>query len=161
MTALHALDDVRPIDFGGPHPRRRVRDRATADRLIVLYDRDCGLCTASARALGRWDRHEQLEMLPLQDAAGSSEAAIAAAARELPLSAALHVLVGATGEVMTGGDGALAIVAALPGGWILRPFRAVPPFRWIVGLGYGLVARNRHRIGRWLRIEGPACQVPR
>jgi predicted DCC family thiol-disulfide oxidoreductase YuxK len=132
----------------------------TGDRLVVLYDRDCGLCTATARALGRWDRHERLDLLPLQDAARSDHPAIVAAGRDLPLSAALHVIDETTGAVRAGGDAALAIAAALPGGWVVRPFGAVPPFRWAVGLGYGLIARNRHRIGRWLRLEGPACDVP-
>lgn len=162
-----ALDDVRPvdfggpIDFGGPRPRPRTRGTATGDRLVVLYDRDCGLCTATARALRRWDRHERLDLLPLQDAGRSDHPAVVAAGRELPLSGALHVVDEATGLVQSGGDAALAIAVALPGGWIARPLRAIPPVSWIVGLGYRLVARNRHRIGRWLRLEGPACDVPR
>ncbi len=129
--------------------------------LVVLYDRDCGLCTATARRLRRWDRSGRIELLPLQEAAASSRPAIAAAARDLPLSAVLHVVDEATGEVRAGGDAALAIAAVLPGGIASRPVAAIPPARWLVGLGYRLVARNRHRIGRWLRLEGPACDVPR
>ncbi|HET7703535.1 MAG TPA: DUF393 domain-containing protein [Candidatus Limnocylindrales bacterium] len=129
--------------------------------LIVLYDRDCGLCTATARALRRWDRHNRLELLPLQDAMASRVPSVAAAGRELPLTAALHVVDAGTGFVRAGGDGALAIAAALPGGRVARALAAVPPFRWVVGVGYGLVARHRHRIGRWLRLEGPVCEVPR
>jgi predicted DCC family thiol-disulfide oxidoreductase YuxK len=164
MIAFDAVDPfagVRPIDFGGPQPRSRTRGIATGDRLIVLYDRDCGLCTATARALRRWDRHDRLDLLPLQDAGRSDDPAIAAAGRDLPLSGALHVLDEATGAISAGGDAALAIAAVLPGGLIVRPLRAIPPIRWIVGLGYRIVARNRHRIGRWLRLEGPACDVPR
>jgi predicted DCC family thiol-disulfide oxidoreductase YuxK len=145
-------------------PRSRVLPARAADRgdvLIVLYDRDCGLCTATARALRRWDRHERLELLPLQDAAASMVPAVAAAGRELPLTAALHVVESRTGAVRAGGDGALAIAAVLPGGWVARALAAVPPFRWVVGIGYGLIARHRHRIGRWLRLEGPVCEVPR
>jgi predicted DCC family thiol-disulfide oxidoreductase YuxK len=131
------------------------------DRLVVLYDRDCGLCTATARALRRWDRNDRLELLPLQDAAGSPRSVLADAARHLPLSAALHVVDGATGRTFAGGDAMLAIAGELPGGSVIRPFAAIAPFRAVLGLGYGLVARNRHRIGRWLRLEGPACDVPR
>ncbi len=155
------IDVGLPIDFGGPRSRPRLERAGGSDCLVVLYDRDCGLCTASARALRRWDRHERLEMLPLQDAARSDVPAVAAAGRELPLTAALHVVDEASGSIQAGGAGVLAIAAVLPGGWIVRPFAAIPPFRWAVGLGYGLVARNRHRIGRWLRLEGPACEVPR
>jgi len=129
--------------------------------LVVLYDRDCGLCTATARALRRWDRHDRLELLPLQDAAASALPSVAIAGRGLPLTAALHVVDAGTGSVRAGGDGALAIAAVLPGGWVARALGAVPPFRWVVGVGYGLVARHRHRIGRWLRLEGPVCEVAR
>ena len=129
--------------------------------LVVLYDRDCGLCTATARALRRWDRHDRLELVPLQDARASVVPAVAAAGRELPLAAALHVVDARTGSVRSGGDGALAIAAVLPGGWAARMLGAVAPFRWIVGIGYGLIARHRHGIGRWLRLEGPVCEVPR
>jgi predicted DCC family thiol-disulfide oxidoreductase YuxK len=134
---------------------------AVPGRLVVLYDRDCGLCTATARRLRRWDRAGRIELLPLQEAAASSRPAIAGAARDLPLSAVLHVVDETTGRVRAGGDAALAIAEVLPGGIAARPVAAIPPARWLVGLGYGLVARNRHRIGRWLRLEGPACDVPR
>jgi len=155
-----ASDFRGPIDFGGPRPRLRDDASAVRDRLVVLYDRDCGLCTATARALDRWDRHQRLDLLPLQDAGHSDHPAVVGAAGRLRLSAALHVVDAVTGRVLAGGDAALAIAAALPGGAVVRPLAAIPPIRWIVGVGYGLVARHRHRIGHWLRLEGPACDVP-
>ena len=142
-------------------PRQGAAATGIPGRLVVLYDRDCGLCTATARRLRRWDRTGRLELLPLQDAGASARPEIAAAGRDLPLSAALHVVDQRTGAVRSGGDAALAIAAALPGGIVSRPVAAIPPARWLVGLGYGIVARHRHRIGRWLRLEGPACDVPR
>jgi predicted DCC family thiol-disulfide oxidoreductase YuxK len=64
--------------------------------------------------------------------------------------------------VHAGGDAAIAIGSALPGiGRLARIAGSVPPVRWGIGRAYDLVARNRHRIGRWLRLEGPACDVPR
>ncbi len=135
----------------------RVSSRS--NRLVVLYDRDCGLCAATARRLGRWDRHGRLDVVTLQSAATSGRPRLVDAARERPLLEALHVVDEASGRVLAGGDAALAIAAALPGGRVVRPLAAIPPLRWSVGLGYGLVARNRHRIGRWLRLEGPACDV--
>jgi predicted DCC family thiol-disulfide oxidoreductase YuxK len=134
---------------------------ASARPLVVLYDRDCGLCTATAARLRRWDRGGRLELLPLQDAAETGRPALAAAARDLPLDAALHVVDESTGSAWVGGDAALRIASVLPGGGAVRPFLGVAPFRWIVGAGYALIARNRHRIGRWLRLEGPVCVVPR
>jgi predicted DCC family thiol-disulfide oxidoreductase YuxK len=130
-------------------------------RLVVMYDRDCGLCTVTAQRLRRWDRHGRLEMLSLQDAAVSERSVIADTARSHPVLAELHVLDAATGRVDAGGDAALAIAAELPGGWLVRPFRHIPPVRWIVGALYDVVARNRHVIGRRLGLEGPDCDLPR
>ena len=130
-------------------------------RLAVLYDRDCGLCTATARRLRRWDRAGRLKLLPLQETATSGRPAIAAAGRHLPLASVLHVVDESTGEVHAGGDAAFTIAGRLPGGRVVRPVAALAPARWIVGQLYGVVARNRHRIGRWLRLEGPACDIPR
>jgi predicted DCC family thiol-disulfide oxidoreductase YuxK len=135
---------------------------ASEPRLVVLYDRDCGLCTATAKRLRRWDRAGRLVLLPLQDADSSTRPGIAASARDLPLAAALHVVDERTGAIHAGGDAAIAIGSALPGiGQLARVVGSVPPVRWGIGRAYDLVARNRHRIGRWLRLEGPVCDVPR
>ena len=135
---------------------------ASEPRLVVLFDRDCGLCTATAKRLRRWDRAGRLVLVPLQEAPVSARPGLADAARDLPLSAALHVVDERTGAVHAGGDAALAIGAALPGvGRLARVAGSVPPITWGIGRAYDLVARNRHRIGRWLRLEGPACDVPR
>jgi predicted DCC family thiol-disulfide oxidoreductase YuxK len=130
-------------------------------RLVVLFDRDCGICQASARALARWDRSGRLEMMPLQAAAESSRATLAAVAAAHSLEAAVHVVDEATGRVASGGDAALAIAAELPGGAVIGPLRSLPPFRWVVGRLYDVVARNRHAIGRRLGLEGPACDTSR
>ncbi len=142
-----------------PAPEAAV-GASRAGRLVVMFDRDCGLCLATARRLRRWDRHGRLEMLSLQDAARSDRPVVADAARRHPVLDELHVLDETSGRIDAGGAAALAIAAALPGGWLIRPFRGFLPIRWIVGAAYGLVARNRHRIGRGLGLEGPDCDIP-
>jgi predicted DCC family thiol-disulfide oxidoreductase YuxK len=161
-AAAPPLPVVPRIDFGGPTelPRPALR-RDGRSRLIVLYDRDCGLCTATARALRRWDRHGRLRMLSLQDARQSDRSDLADAVGGLPLTAALHVVDEATGMIRVGGDAALAIGRALPGGRVVAVLGRIAPFRVAVRLGYDLVARHRRRIGRLLRLEGPACELPR
>ncbi|TMF40767.1 MAG: DUF393 domain-containing protein [Chloroflexi bacterium] len=130
-------------------------------RLVVLYDRDCGLCTALARALRGWDRRDRLDLVPLQDVDGRAARRVAALVDGLPLGTALHVVDQSTGRVVAGGAGVLAIAGRLPGGRAADVLARIPPVRWGVGVAYDVVARNRHRIGRWLRLEGPACDVPR
>ena len=147
-------DDVRP-----PVEVQPPDGSAAADRLVILYDRDCGVCALSARRLRRWDRAGRLDLVPFQIAASSGRPELERAARERPLSDALHVVDERTGRVQAGGDALLAIAAVLPGGALVRPLGAISPFRWALNALYRLVARNRERIGRWLRLEGPVCVV--
>ena len=131
-----------------------------ADRLVVLYDRDCGLCSASARALSRWDRDDHLNVVPLQDVA-SRVPRVASLVAGRRLECAIHVVDPVTARVTTGGAGVLAIARRLPGGAVAGLVAAIPPARWAVELAYGVVAANRHRIGRWMGLDGPVCDVPR
>jgi predicted DCC family thiol-disulfide oxidoreductase YuxK len=126
--------------------------------LVVLYDRDCGLCVATARRLGRRDRAGRLELLPLQAAAASGRPVLERVAAGHDLHAELHVVDEATGSVRSGGAALAEIVGRLPGGRPVAALVRVPPLAWLLGLGYALVARNRHAIGRALRLEG-SCPV--
>ncbi len=148
-------DGARPLELA---PTEAVWG-AESGRLLVLFDRDCGLCTATANQLRRWDRHAQLELVPLQDVT-SRGPLVAAAVASRPLGDALHVVDLGTGDVRSGGAAARAIVARLPGGRIPAALAAIPPVSWVVDMAYRVVARNRRRIGRWLRLEGPVCAVP-
>lgn len=121
-------------------------------RLTILYDRDCGICGVVARVLRRSDRAGRFMIVALQDAPGSADPYLVEAARSRLLADELHV-VDSAGRVAAGGDAALAIIDVLPGGFVLRPWAALAPFRWIVRLGYGVFARNRGRIGRWLGLD--------
>ena len=127
-------------------------------RLTVLYDRDCGICGLTATALRRWDRSGRFELVPLQVAEAGGDARLADVAGRYVLADELHV-VDERGEVASGGDAALAIIDALPGGWVLRPWAMLPPFRALTRIAYRLVAGNRAALGRWLGLE-LACEVP-
>jgi predicted DCC family thiol-disulfide oxidoreductase YuxK len=132
----------------------------TADgRLVVLFDRDCGLCQATVRQLTRWDRDGSLDFVALQAAASSGRLVLEHAAADYRLGDSLHVIDEASGATWVGGDAALAIVDALPGGWMLRPWRTLAPWRAVVDAGYDLVARNRHVLGHALGLHGPSCEV--
>lgn len=132
---------------------------ARPGRLIVLYDRDCGLCLAAARLVGRWDRPGLLDPVPLQEATSDPRLAVRVAAAERPLGRELLAVDEVDGSVAAGGAAVVEITARLPGGRLPAAVLAVVPFRWTVSLGYRLVAANRHRIGRLLRLEGPGCLV--
>ncbi len=130
-------------------------------RLLVLYDRDCGICAASANRLRRWDRAGALEVLPLQEAASDPRSKVRDVAAGHPLHDELHVIDPATGTVRSGGRAVLEIAARLPGGRLPSALGRIPPAAWAIGLGYALIARNRQAISRALRLDtvcalGPA-----
>lgn len=126
---------------------------------MVLFDRDCGICTAAAAQLGRWDRDGRLELVALQSAVSDPRSVVRAVAASHPLHDELHVLDPATGAVRAGGDAILEVLARLPGGRVPAALGRLRPARWAIGLGYALVARNRRAISRALRLD-TVCAMP-
>jgi predicted DCC family thiol-disulfide oxidoreductase YuxK len=135
--------------------------RPRARRLTVLYDDECGLCTWTARQLRSLDRRRRLEFVPLQHAAQHPERPdVAAVAEAHDLRRSIHVLRG-DGAVRAGGRAMLEIIDALPGGWLLRPWAALPGVEQAVDGAYRQIARHRAPIGRLLIRGGtaPTCDL--
>ena len=123
-------------------------------QVVVLYDEDCGFCRWSLDKVLAWDRRRRLRPLPIQSEEG--ERFLAGVPHDLRLES-WH-LVEPSGEVRSGGDAAAALASLLPAG---RPlaflFRAFPG---VTDRAYRLVAANRDRIARLLRIDA-TCEVRR
>ena len=117
--------------------------------LTVLYDGDCGVCRETVRRLRRWDRDDHFEFMPLQVAASCGRPQIEKLAAQGHLPDAVHVVDEATGRVVSGGHAALAILDGLPGGWLLRPWAALPPAAAAADVVYRVAARHRDRLA-WL-----------
>ena len=129
------------------------------DRLIVLFDGDCGICTLTVDHLRRWDRHGRLEFVALQAAVADPRPVIRSAAATHPLHDELHVLDPDSGVLRSGGSAFLEIAGRLPGGRLPAAMGRLIPAVWVIGLLYALVARNRRAISRALRLE-VVCQLP-
>jgi predicted DCC family thiol-disulfide oxidoreductase YuxK len=124
-------------------------------RLTVLYDADCGLCTAVVLRLRSVDSERLLDLVPLQRAQEKGGQAAELARRE-DLTRAIHVVDDA-GDWAAGGEAALRIMERVPS---LRPFARLarlPGLHLFVEPCYRLVARNRSRIGASF---GKACRIP-
>ena len=158
MTAAAGYDALTAGDRRSPSVTGGHRLGRDGSRLTILYDRDCGICGLTARSLRRWDRGDRFSIVPLQAAARSRDPRLAGVAAAYALEDELHV-VDEAGRVAAGGDAALAIIDALPGGRVLRPWAALPPFRALARLGYRWVAGHRRAIGRRLGLE-LACEMP-
>ncbi len=144
-----------------PHHLQPQPPRAdSAHRLVVLYDADCAFCTASVHRLRRWDRDGKFDLVPLQDAATSHDAALREAAIRYPLETALHVVDRRTGRVAAGGQAMLAILDNLPGGRLLRPWASLPKAPVVADLVYGVVSDRRTDLGWAVGIRHEvACPV--
>jgi predicted DCC family thiol-disulfide oxidoreductase YuxK len=125
--------------------------------LIVLYDADCGFCTATIRWLQRRDRGGRLTFVALQDAPATAEPWRTAIAGH-DLRAALHVVDPASGKVAEGGPAMLAALGVLPRWRVAARLASARPVAPLVDVTYRLVAGHRHALGRLVGTEGPACR---
>jgi predicted DCC family thiol-disulfide oxidoreductase YuxK len=130
--------------------------RRRSSPLTVLYDADCGWCSAVARRLRRLDRGSRLRFVPLQAAEESADVHVAILARRRDLAAALHV-VDASGAWTSGGAAVLWILDSLPSLRPLARLARLPILGWLVEPAYRVVADHR---GRLSGLLGAACRVP-
>jgi predicted DCC family thiol-disulfide oxidoreductase YuxK len=117
------------------------------DRLTVLYDGSCLVCTRIAGRLAGLDHGRHLRLVPLQRAAADRpEVRRLAGARDLRRS--LHVVDGA-GRWAAGGEAVLRTLEALPRLHPLARLLRRWPVSRVVEPAYRCVASRRARLA-WL-----------
>jgi predicted DCC family thiol-disulfide oxidoreductase YuxK len=125
-----------------------------AQRLAVLYDRDCGFCKWVLDKILAWDRRQRLRPVAIQSEEGQQLLAAIAPERRLE---SWH-LVGDGGEVRSAGAAAPQLFDALPGG---RPIAALlRAFPRLTERAYRWVADHRTLLARLLRIDA-SCELRR
>lgn len=113
-------------------------------RHLLLWDGDCGFCRRIVSWIARHDVRGALEPIPYQNAPHDR---VSPAVRDASAKA-LHVVT-ADGRVLRAGRASLFVLREL--GWRRTAhLLAMPPFVWVVELGYHLVARHRGHLSRWL-----------
>jgi predicted DCC family thiol-disulfide oxidoreductase YuxK len=127
-------------------------DHMAASAPTLVFDGDCGFCTASVRWAQRWCR-PAVEFVPWQlldlEANGLTQDEVTRAVQWLPLSPKAPVRSGAGAAART----------LLRSRWPWRPLgllMLLPPTSWIAAVAYRMVAANRYR----LPGGTPACAVP-
>lgn len=138
-------DGIAPGD-GFPDPGA---PNVPAGPLTVVYDDDCGVCRETVRHLRRWDHEGRFQFMPLEQAAHSGQPFLEKLATQGHLGDAVHVVDEAAERVVSGGHAALAILDALPGGWLLRPWAILPPTAAAADVVYRVAVRHRDRLA-WL-----------
>ena len=118
------------------------------DEAVVLYDRDCGICTWSAERLRAWDGSRQrFRFLPLQSAEADGLLGDMDGDRRF---ASWHVA--AEGRIHSAGAGAAPVLRLLPGG---------RPLAWLAErmprtteLAYRKITARRDQLGSAARPRG-------
>lgn len=140
-------------------PPSETRPAHPAD-LTVLFDRDCGFCNWTVRQLRGLDRHRRLSYVPLQSAHSlPARPDLAAVAATYPLAQAIHV-VRRDGTVHSRGRAMLAILDALPGARLVRPWTRLPGVARLADALYDPLAAHRGALGRLVAGRDlAACDV--
>lgn len=128
----------------------------TVEQRAVLYDADCGFCRWSLDKILAWDRRKRLRPVAIQSAEGERLLQAGGVPEALRLDS-WHIVL-PDGETRSAGAGLPFAFEVLPGGgpiaWFTRAFPGVAE------RGYRLVAGNRTRLARLLRIDA-SCGVRR
>jgi predicted DCC family thiol-disulfide oxidoreductase YuxK len=125
--------------------------------VTVCYDRACGLCAESVSRVRRVYHGRQIRWIPYQDLS-TTDPELTRRLGSRDLSSALHV-VEADGSVRSGAAAILRIAEIVPRLRIFARLARLPVVNRLVEPMYGLIARHRHRLSRWLgsgeSVEGP------
>lgn len=118
--------------------------RERSNRVVVLYDGDCGFCKACMGLLLVWDTRRRLYPATIQGPEGRTLLRSLPAAERL---ASAHLVTG-DGELISGAKGAPVLLRQLPGGsWLAWLSARTMP---LVGAGYRAVTKSRSLLGRFV-----------
>jgi predicted DCC family thiol-disulfide oxidoreductase YuxK len=109
----------------------------------VVYDGTCKVCTRLARVLEKWDKTQQLEIVP------SQAAGVAARFPWIPARAYAEALqlVAANGTTWQGSAAIEQLLNVLPRGKSISWIFHIPFVRTIADRFYKWFARNRYKLG--------------
>jgi predicted DCC family thiol-disulfide oxidoreductase YuxK len=127
-----------------PAPTQADRPPGT---YVVVYDRECGFCAASARLVQRLSR-ASIELVPLEDARPMG---LLTALGDDEVAASAHFVTPA-GVEYHGGEAVSHALRLLPAGAAFAILDA-PGVARLRDAGYALVSRHRGRISRLLRLR--------
>jgi predicted DCC family thiol-disulfide oxidoreductase YuxK len=124
----------------GTHPA----ERSLAERALVLYDADCGVCVWLLFGLLRWDRAGRLRSLALQSPAADDLLADLTPAERI---ATWH-LISPAGARRSGGAALAPLLALLPHG--RAPAAALARIPGLTDRGYRWTAEHRAQLAKLL-----------
>lgn len=119
-------------------------------RALMIFDGDCGFCTASVDVIRRWIRPEA-DIEPWQ----RTDIAAYGLTDEDCMTAVQFV--SADGEVTAGSRAVMAMLRTAPFPWpVVGAIGDLPGVAWVADRTYRWIAANRYR----LPGSTPACALP-
>ena len=110
------------------------------DRITVIFDGRCRMCTRRIKTLQRLDRHGRLRMVACQSIEGVERFGLSRPECERSVWT-----IDATGNSRSGGEAAMLILStALEQPWVMR-IGSLPGVRQLIDAGYRLVTTFRRR----------------
>ena len=125
----------------------------------IIYDGECRFCLWSMGRIRRFADQGQFEYVPRQQPGLDERFPILA---QSDFNTGLR-LIHPDGTVHVGADGVYEIYRRLSPFYLVAWVYRLPLCKQIFGLGYALIARNRHRFGRVdasLNCKDESCTVP-
>jgi len=124
-------------------------------KIAVLFDGDCGICTATAQWVERNDRDDVFDVRPFQ---AFPEEELAQVGLNYEICTELLQVVSPDGRVFAGANAVNFVGLRLfPISIGVAALQFFPPLIWLEHLAYGVVARNRTIISQTLKMN--ACKV--
>lgn len=121
---------------------------------IVVYDGDCGICTALTIKISAIDRHQRLRFMPYQNP--DWQTLLPGVGPEQARNAVFFRTV--QGRVFAGAAAIFQIMQRLPGCWrTWGRILAFPLCIWVAEPVYRLIANHRAQISRWLGLA--SCRI--
>jgi len=129
---------------------KRLEERSAAHhdaqrKHWMLYDGACGMCRRMVGWVRRRDTRHEFEIVAYQD---SPQPPMTPQLYEA-CRRAVHVIK-SDGQILRAGQATLFILESLGRGHALPRILRLPPFIWLIELGYKLVARHRQFFSRFL-----------
>lgn len=131
------------------------------DRLLVIFDGQCGFCNRTVRWFLRRDHHDRLRFAPSSSPkVAEFLARTCEHAPQFALTSNTILVIRNSGpsseQILVRSDAAVALLTVLPNPWpaIAKAFQWIP--RPLRDLGYRIIARWRYRI--WGRFD--ICPIP-
>ena len=109
-----------------------------------MYDGECGFCRDIVDRIRSRDRARRFRFVPYQD-----EVALRRTGVSRQEASHAMVLITEDGSRFAGGDAAARVIERRPRGRLVGRLLRLPGVRRIVGVGYRLIAENRHAVSRF------------